>query len=46
MAAAATSVTQDAVAYVQANPSPASADDVPETVVQVVDLKAIGSRFT
>jgi replication factor A1 len=45
-AAAAVSVTPDAVAYFQANPTPASADDVPELVVQVVDLKPIGSRFT
>ncbi|KAM0836736.1 hypothetical protein ACQ4PT_062129 [Festuca glaucescens] len=45
-AAAAMSVTPGAVAYVIANPSPASADDVPETVVQVVDLKPIGSRFS
>uniref|UniRef100_A0ACD5TVT4 Uncharacterized protein n=1 Tax=Avena sativa TaxID=4498 RepID=A0ACD5TVT4_AVESA len=45
-AAAAMSVTPCAVAYVMANPSPASPDDVKETVVQVVDLKPIGSRFT
>jgi replication factor A1 len=44
-AAAAMPVTPGAVAYVIANPAPATPDDVPETVVQVVDLKPIGSRF-
>ncbi|XP_020197717.1 replication protein A 70 kDa DNA-binding subunit B [Aegilops tauschii subsp. strangulata] len=40
------SVTPGAVALILANPTPESPDDVPEIVVQVLDLKPIGSRFT
>ncbi|VAH88189.1 unnamed protein product [Triticum turgidum subsp. durum] len=40
------SVTPSAVALILANPTPESPDDVPEIVVQVLDLKPIGSRFT
>ncbi|XP_062216405.1 replication protein A 70 kDa DNA-binding subunit B-like [Phragmites australis] len=43
---AAKSVTPGAVSLILANPSPDSAADVPEIVVQVVDLKSIGTRFT
>ncbi|KAL6649484.1 hypothetical protein ACP70R_013708 [Stipagrostis hirtigluma subsp. patula] len=43
---AAKSVTPDAVSLILANPSPDSAADLPELVVQVVDLKPIGTRFT
>ncbi|XP_062210348.1 replication protein A 70 kDa DNA-binding subunit B-like [Phragmites australis] len=43
---AARSVTPGAVSLILANPSPDSAADVPEIVVQVVDLKPIGIRFT
>ncbi|XP_006649629.1 replication protein A 70 kDa DNA-binding subunit B [Oryza brachyantha] len=42
---AAPSVTRGAVAFILENPSPAAAD-VPGIVLQVVDLKPIGSRFT
>ncbi|EMS53693.1 Replication protein A 70 kDa DNA-binding subunit [Triticum urartu] len=40
------SVTPSAVALILSNPTPESPDDVPEIVVQVLDLKPIGSRFT
>lgn len=46
---AAKSVTPDALAIILANRSPESPEDVPEIVVQVVDLKPLGStgtRFT
>jgi replication factor A1 len=44
---AAKSVTPGAVSFVLANPSPKEADKVPELIVQVVDLKALGAtRFT
>jgi hypothetical protein len=42
---AAKSVTPGAVSHILANPSPGNAAEVPELVVQVVDLKSIGSRF-
>jgi replication factor A1 len=42
---AARSVTPGAVSYVLENPSPADAATVPDLVIQVVDLKPIGSRF-
>ena len=44
---AATSVTPGAVSHILANPSPGAAAEIPELVVQVVDLKSIGtgSRF-
>ncbi|KAL5217328.1 hypothetical protein ABZP36_018012 [Zizania latifolia] len=43
---AAMSVTPGAVTLILANPSPDSAADAPGIVVQVVDLKPIGNRFT
>ncbi|OEL28110.1 Replication protein A 70 kDa DNA-binding subunit B [Dichanthelium oligosanthes] len=43
---AAKSVTPGAVSHILANPSPGNAAEVPELVVQVVDLKSIGSRFS
>jgi hypothetical protein len=44
---AAKSVTPGAVSFVLANPSPKEADNVPELVVQVLDLKSLGAtRFT
>ncbi|KAG8074040.1 hypothetical protein GUJ93_ZPchr0006g41366 [Zizania palustris] len=43
---AAMSVTPGAVTLILANPSPDSAAEVPGIVVQVVDLKPIGNRFT
>ncbi|KAF8673750.1 hypothetical protein HU200_048503 [Digitaria exilis] len=46
---AAKSVTPGAVSHILANPSPGDAAEVPELVVQVVDLKSIGgtgSRFS
>jgi replication factor A1 len=42
---AARSVTPGAVSYILENPSPADAATVADLVVQVVDLKPIGSRF-
>ncbi|TKV97445.1 hypothetical protein SEVIR_9G494900v4 [Setaria viridis] len=42
---AAKSVTPGAVSHILEKPSPADAATVPELVVQVVDLKAIGNRF-
>ncbi|GAB2209289.1 hypothetical protein Droror1_Dr00026499 [Drosera rotundifolia] len=41
----ATTVTQDAVSTILANPSPDSSMEIPDLVVQVVDLRAVGSRF-
>ncbi|KAF8730527.1 hypothetical protein HU200_016943 [Digitaria exilis] len=46
---AAKSLTPGAVSHILANPSPGDAAEVPELVVQVVDLKSIGgtgSRFS
>ncbi|XP_010258039.1 PREDICTED: replication protein A 70 kDa DNA-binding subunit B-like [Nelumbo nucifera] len=40
------SITPDAVSSILANPSPDSPSDVAETIVQVVDLKQVGNRFT
>ncbi|PKI59909.1 hypothetical protein CRG98_019682 [Punica granatum] len=37
-------VTPDAISIIWSNPTPDSAGDVPELVVQVLDLKAIGNR--
>jgi replication factor A1 len=37
------SVSADAISTILANPSPESSADVPEIVVQVVDLKATGT---
>ncbi|KAI3412453.1 Replication protein A subunit [Psidium guajava] len=37
-------VTPDAIAIMRSNPSPDSSADVPEIVVQVLDLKSTGSR--
>ncbi|VVB17558.1 unnamed protein product [Arabis nemorensis] len=42
----ATSVTPDAISSVLSNPSFDSSSDRPEIVVQVVDLKPIGNRYT
>ena len=44
---AAKSVTPGAVSHILANPSPGDAAEIPELIVQVVDLKSIGtgSRF-
>ncbi|GAB4845379.1 Replication protein A 70 kDa DNA-binding subunit B [Ancistrocladus abbreviatus] len=38
-------VTPDAISTIVGNPSPDSSSEVPELVVQVVDLKALGNRF-
>ncbi|KAF0910886.1 hypothetical protein E2562_004843 [Oryza meyeriana var. granulata] len=43
---AAPSVTPGAVAFILENPSPNTDAGVPEIVLQVVDLKPIGSRFS
>ncbi|KAJ4972807.1 hypothetical protein NE237_005981 [Protea cynaroides] len=40
------SITPDAVFTILANPSPESSSEVPELIVQVVDLKPVGNRFT
>ncbi|WOL17668.1 replication protein A 70 kDa DNA-binding subunit B-like [Canna indica] len=40
------SVTPGAISTILANPSPDSSSDIPELVVQVVDLKPIGSSST
>ncbi|XP_019199875.1 PREDICTED: replication protein A 70 kDa DNA-binding subunit B-like [Ipomoea nil] len=39
------SVSQDAISTILANPSPESGSDLPEIVVQVVDLKPTGNRY-
>ncbi|CAH9092770.1 unnamed protein product [Cuscuta europaea] len=39
------SVTEDAISTILANPSPESGSDLPEIVVQVVDLKPTGNRY-
>ncbi|KAK7388866.1 hypothetical protein VNO78_23693 [Psophocarpus tetragonolobus] len=39
------SVTRDAVSMLMANPSPDSSSDLPEIVVQVLDLKQSGNRY-
>lgn len=38
-------MTPDAISKIIANPSPDSSDDVPDLVVQVLDLKSVGNRF-
>ncbi|GLT25193.1 hypothetical protein SLA2020_003380 [Shorea laevis] len=40
------SPTPDAVSLILANPSPDSSSDLPEIVVQVLDLKLMGNRYT
>ncbi|KAK7347349.1 hypothetical protein VNO80_21879 [Phaseolus coccineus] len=42
---AAKSITPDAVSTLLANPSPDSSSDLPDIVVQVVDLKPSGNRY-
>nr|GMC54543.1 replication protein A 70 kDa DNA-binding subunit B [Ipomoea batatas] len=39
------SVTPDAISAILANPSPGSGSDLPELIVQVVDLKPAGNRY-
>nr|GMC55280.1 replication protein A 70 kDa DNA-binding subunit B [Ipomoea batatas] len=39
------SVTPDAILAILANPSPGSGSDLPELIVQVVDLKPAGNRY-
>ncbi|VFQ74982.1 unnamed protein product [Cuscuta campestris] len=39
------SVTPDAISTILANPSPESGSDLPEIVVQVLDLKPTGNRY-
>ncbi|XP_021761491.1 replication protein A 70 kDa DNA-binding subunit B-like [Chenopodium quinoa] len=38
-------VTPDAISKIIASPSPDSSEDLPDLVVQVIDLKAVGNRF-
>ncbi|MBA0825005.1 hypothetical protein Goarm_021631, partial [Gossypium armourianum] len=40
------SVSQDAISTILANPSPDSSSDIPEIIVQVLDLKLTGNRYT
>ncbi|OVA02158.1 OB-fold nucleic acid binding domain [Macleaya cordata] len=40
------SITPDAISTIIANPSLDSSSEIPELVVQVVDLKPVGNRFT
>ncbi|MBA0582344.1 replication protein A 70 kDa DNA-binding subunit B [Gossypium raimondii] len=40
------SVSQDAISTILANPSPDSSSYIPEIVVQVLDLKLTGNRYT
>ncbi|OMP08017.1 Nucleic acid binding, tRNA/helicase-type [Corchorus olitorius] len=40
------SVTPDAISTILANPSPDSSSDLPEIIVQVLDLKLTGNRYT
>ncbi|KAL4362922.1 hypothetical protein GQ457_04G015810 [Hibiscus cannabinus] len=42
----ANSVSQDAISTILANPSPDSSSDLPEIIVQVLDLKLTGNRYT
>jgi len=42
---AAKSITPDAVSMLLANPSPDSSSDLPDIVVQVVDIKPSGNRY-
>lgn len=37
-------VTPDAISIIRSNPTPDSSGDIPELVVQVLDLKSTGSR--
>ncbi|KAE8681415.1 Replication protein A 70 kDa DNA-binding subunit B [Hibiscus syriacus] len=39
-------VSQDAISTILANPSPESSSDLPEIIVQVLDLKLTGNRYT
>ncbi|XWS37265.1 hypothetical protein CRYUN_Cryun19dG0028600 [Craigia yunnanensis] len=39
-------VSQDAISTILANPSPDSSSDIPEIIVQVLDLKLTGNRYT
>ncbi|XP_057517319.1 replication protein A 70 kDa DNA-binding subunit B-like [Amaranthus tricolor] len=38
-------VTPDAISKILANPSPDSCVDLPDLVIQVIDLKSVGNRF-
>ncbi|KAK9669118.1 hypothetical protein RND81_13G110500 [Saponaria officinalis] len=38
-------VTHDAISKIKSNPSPDSSADVPDLVIQVIDFKAVGTRF-
>ncbi|XP_058732965.1 replication protein A 70 kDa DNA-binding subunit B [Vicia villosa] len=38
-------VSPNAISYLFANPSPDSSSDIPDIVVQVVDLKFVGNRY-
>ncbi|MBA0707681.1 hypothetical protein Golax_019710 [Gossypium laxum] len=40
------SVSQYAISTILANPSPDSSSDIPEIIVQVLDLKLTGNRYT
>ncbi|GMI78170.1 ARABIDOPSIS THALIANA RPA70-KDA SUBUNIT B, RPA70-kDa subunit B, Replication Protein A 1B [Hibiscus trionum] len=40
------SVSQDAISMILANPSPDSSSDLPDIIVQVLDLKLTGNRYT
>ncbi|TYI35669.1 hypothetical protein ES332_A03G091800v1 [Gossypium tomentosum] len=40
------SLSQDAISTILANPSPDSSSDIPEIIVQVLDLKLTGNRYT
>ncbi|MBA0644087.1 hypothetical protein Goklo_028298 [Gossypium klotzschianum] len=40
------SVSQDAISTILASPSPDSSSDIPEIIVQVLDLKLTGNRYT
>ncbi|CAI9266842.1 unnamed protein product [Lactuca saligna] len=40
------SVSPDAISVILSNPTPDSSADLPELVVQVLDLKAAGNRYT
>ncbi|KAK8695003.1 hypothetical protein V6N13_072545 [Hibiscus sabdariffa] len=42
----ANSVSQDVISTILANPSPDSSSDLPEIIVQVLDLKLTGNRYT
>lgn len=40
------SVSSDAISMILSNPNPETTADLPEIVVQVLDIKSAGNRYT